>query len=134
MKSTPLHRLSACEAQAALAQRSLRAEDLVRACLDRIAEREPQVQAWQWLAADAALARARALDSGAWKCPLHGLPIGIKDVTVTAGAVSAAQSTIGASPAAITAGGAASTITVTARDAFGNVVPGLAVTLSADGT
>ncbi|MEY3474340.1 MAG: hypothetical protein RL087_798, partial [Pseudomonadota bacterium] len=47
MKSTPLHRLSACEAQAALAQRSLRAEDLVRACLDRIAEREPQVQAWQ---------------------------------------------------------------------------------------
>ncbi len=83
MKSTPLHRLSACEAQAALAQRSLRAEDLVRACLDRIAEREPQVQAWQWLAADAALARARALDAGAWQGPLHGLPIGVKDLIDT---------------------------------------------------
>lgn len=84
MSQPPLHRMSACDAQAALAQRSLRAEDLVRACLERIAEREPQVQAWQCLAADAALARARALDAGAWQGPLHGLPIGVKDLIDTA--------------------------------------------------
>ena len=74
MSQIPLHRMSASEAQAALSQRTLRAEDLVRACLERIAEREAQVQAWQSLAADAALARARALDAGAWQGPLHGLP------------------------------------------------------------
>jgi Asp-tRNA(Asn)/Glu-tRNA(Gln) amidotransferase A subunit family amidase len=38
------HRLSACEAARQLAQRSLRAEDLVRDCLERIDAREPQVQ------------------------------------------------------------------------------------------
>ena len=83
MSQIPLHRMSASEAQAALSQRTLRAEDLVRACLERIAEREPQVQAWQSLAADAALARARALDAGAWQGPLHGLPIGVKDLIDT---------------------------------------------------
>jgi len=83
MSGTPLHLLGACAAQAALAQRSLRAEDLVRACLEHIAAREPQVQAWQTLAADAAIARARALDAAAWQGALHGLPIGVKDLIDT---------------------------------------------------
>jgi adhesin/invasin len=66
---------------------------------------------------------------------VNGAAVAMTDtLTVTPAAVSAAQSTIGAAPSTITAGGAASTITVTARDAFGNVVPGLAVTLSADGS
>ncbi len=49
------HRLSACEAARQLAQRSLRAEDLVRDCLERIDAREPQVQAWSHVAAKAGL-------------------------------------------------------------------------------
>lgn len=43
---TALHQLSACEAAAQLAQRTLRAEDLVRACIEHIDARKPEEQAW----------------------------------------------------------------------------------------
>ena len=78
------HLLSACEAAQQLAQRTLRAEDLVRDCLARIDAREAEVQAWNHVARDAALARARALDQGAHQGLLHGLPIGVKDLIATA--------------------------------------------------
>ena len=78
------HLLSACEAAEQLAQRGLRAEDLVRDCLARIDAREAEVQAWSHVARDAALARARALDQGAHQGLLHGLPIGVKDLIATA--------------------------------------------------
>ena len=78
------HWLSACEAALQLAQRQLRAQDLLRDCLERISEREPQVQAWSHVASQAALARARALDQGAHQGLLHGLPIGVKDLIATA--------------------------------------------------
>src|SRR5205823_4356587 len=54
-------------------------------------------------------------------------------VTVTAGAVSATTSTVEAAPASIPAGSGTSTITVTARDAGGNVVGGASVVLTAGG-
>ena len=63
-----------------LQRRELRAEDLVRACLDRIAEREPELQAFVAVDADAALAQARTLDAGPVRGPLHGLPLGVKDL------------------------------------------------------
>ena len=53
---------------------------------------------------------------------------------VTAGTVSAAQSAVAAAPLSIAAGGAGSTITVTARDANGNPVGGATVVLAATGT
>ena len=55
-------------------------------------------------------------------------------VTVTAGPVSAAQSTVTAAPATIAAGSGTSTITVTAKDDFGNPVSGATVVLAATGT
>jgi Asp-tRNA(Asn)/Glu-tRNA(Gln) amidotransferase A subunit family amidase len=76
--------LSAREAAEQLAQRSLRAEDLVRDCLERIDARESEVKAWTHVARDAALTRARALDQGAHQGLLHGLPIGVKDLIATA--------------------------------------------------
>lgn len=76
--------LSACEAAHQLAQRTLRAEELVRDCLERIDARESEVQAWTHVARDAALARAKALDQGAHQGLLHGLPIGVKDLIATA--------------------------------------------------
>ena len=76
--------LSACEAAYQLAQRSLRAEDLVRDCLERIDARDPQIQAWTYVAREDALARAKALDQGAHQGLLHGLPIGVKDLIATA--------------------------------------------------
>jgi hypothetical protein len=57
-----------------------------------------------------------------------------RTVTVTAGPVSASQSTVNASPASIVAGSGTSTITVTAKDAFGNAVSGATVVLFATGS
>ncbi len=78
-----LHQLSAWQAAALLARRELKAVDLVRACMDRIDEREPQVHAFVQLAADAALATARELDAGSVRGVLHGLPFGVKDLLDT---------------------------------------------------
>lgn len=78
--TAPLHQLEAWQAAALLARRELKAVDLVRACLERIAEREPQVQAFVHLDADAALKRAAELDAGPVRGILHGLPFGVKDL------------------------------------------------------
>jgi Asp-tRNA(Asn)/Glu-tRNA(Gln) amidotransferase A subunit family amidase len=61
----------------------LRAEDLVRACIEHIDAREPEVQAWAYLQRDVALAHAKQLDAGAHRGLLHGLPIGVKDLLAT---------------------------------------------------
>ena len=56
-------------------------------------------------------------------------------VTFNPGAVSASKSSIVASPTAVLGNGSATTtLTVTLEDALGNVIPGVAVTLSASGT
>ncbi len=56
----------------------------MEACLERIAERDGELKAWVHVAGDAALAAARALDKESLRSPLHGMPIGIKDVFDTA--------------------------------------------------
>ena len=60
------------------------AEELTRACLSRIAARENEVRAWAFLDPDHALAQARAADearqNGQALGPLHGVPIGVKDI------------------------------------------------------
>ena len=76
--------LPAWQAARLLARRELSAVSLMRACLDRISERDAEVQAFVHLDADAALAQARALDAGPWRGPLHGLPLGVKDLFDTA--------------------------------------------------
>jgi len=55
-------------------------------------------------------------------------------VTVAAGSVSGSQTTLTANPASIEAGSGASTIIVTARDAFANPVSGASVTLAVSGS
>ncbi|MFN4170634.1 MAG: amidase [Pseudorhodobacter sp.] len=81
--------LGAVELRDRLAKGALSAVELVEACLARIADHEPQVQAWEWLDGDHALAQARALDarrqSGRPIGPLHGLPVGVKDIIDTRG-------------------------------------------------
>ncbi len=75
-----LTRLSATELARSLNDRSLKAETLTRACLEQIDAHEDQLHAWTHVARDAALARARALDSGPVQGLLHGLPMGVKDI------------------------------------------------------
>ncbi|HEY7685185.1 MAG TPA: invasin domain 3-containing protein, partial [Gemmatimonadales bacterium] len=55
-------------------------------------------------------------------------------VTVMAGPLSASQSTVMASPTSIIAGSGSSTITVTAKDGFGNPISGATVILAATGS
>ncbi len=81
---TDLFRLSARDAAQRIAAGSLTAEALIRACLDRIAGREPEVGAWAYVDPDQALAEARARDQATTRGPLHGIPIGVKDIMDTA--------------------------------------------------
>jgi Asp-tRNA(Asn)/Glu-tRNA(Gln) amidotransferase A subunit family amidase len=82
--SQPLWSMTATEASAALASGETRAESLARACLARIAEREPGLKAWAYVDADAAIRAARELDKQPRRGPLHGVPIAIKDMIDTA--------------------------------------------------
>ena len=79
-----LNELTAREAARRLAARDITAEQMARACLARIEARESAVGAWIHLDPDAVLAQARQLDAGPVRGPLHGLPIGIKDLIDTA--------------------------------------------------
>ena len=79
-----LNQLSASEAARRLARREITAEQMARACLARIEEREATVRAWIHLDPDAVLAQARELDAGPLRGPLHGLPLGVKDLIDTA--------------------------------------------------
>ena len=79
-----LNELGAREAARRLASREITAEQLARACLARIEERESTVGAWIHLDPDAAIAQAKQLDAGPVRGPLHGLPIGVKDIIDTA--------------------------------------------------
>jgi Asp-tRNA(Asn)/Glu-tRNA(Gln) amidotransferase A subunit family amidase len=83
-----LHSLSASEAARLIREGVITSEQLVEACLARVREVDEQVQAWTFLDPDYALAQARAAD--AWRSegratgPLHGVPVGIKDIFDTA--------------------------------------------------
>ena len=78
-----LTRLTAVDAAKRLESGGLTAEALVRAYLDRIAEREPTVGAWQHLDPQRAIAAAQALDRGPRRGSLQGIPIGVKDIMDT---------------------------------------------------
>jgi Asp-tRNA(Asn)/Glu-tRNA(Gln) amidotransferase A subunit family amidase len=77
--------LSASAAARAIREKTLTAHALVTSCLERIAAREPQLRAWAVVDGEAALAAARQLDREPVRSPLHGVPIGVKDVMDAAG-------------------------------------------------
>ncbi len=84
MTAKPLNQLTASEIVAAIAAKKTTAEAVARACLDHIAAREPQVEAWQFLDPDFVIKQARALDASGKVGPLQGVPVGIKDIIDTA--------------------------------------------------
>lgn len=71
-----------------IASGALSAVELVEICIARIEAREETVGAWAWIDFDFARAQARQLDahraSGRAIGPLHGLPVGVKDIIDTA--------------------------------------------------
>jgi Asp-tRNA(Asn)/Glu-tRNA(Gln) amidotransferase A subunit family amidase len=85
--ASQLNWLSASDAARAIRDGAVTAEQLMQACLARVHEVEPQVQAWTFLDEQHALAQARARDQdraeGRPVGPLHGVPVGIKDIIDT---------------------------------------------------
>src|ERR671923_1249915 len=88
MDLTNLNLLSASEAARLIRDGVISSEQLVEACLARVREVDGDVQAWAFLDPEHALSQARAADR--WKRdgnplgPLHGVPVGIKDIIDTA--------------------------------------------------
>ena len=79
--------ISATEAVGKIRGGVITSEELVRACLERIDQIDGEIGAWVHLDPDYALEQARARDterqSGAPQGPLHGIPVGIKDIVDT---------------------------------------------------
>ncbi|RZL88796.1 MAG: amidase [Variovorax sp.] len=76
--------MSAVALRQAMHTGELTAEAAARAALERIAEREPIVHAWQLVDAEGAIAAARALDKRGIPGPLGGVSLGVKDIIATA--------------------------------------------------
>jgi Asp-tRNA(Asn)/Glu-tRNA(Gln) amidotransferase A subunit family amidase len=88
MAAEDLPLLGAAEAARRIRDGVLSSQELVQACLERIRVVEPQVEAWAFLDEDHALTQARAADErkalGEPIGPLHGVPLGVKDIFDTA--------------------------------------------------
>jgi aspartyl-tRNA(Asn)/glutamyl-tRNA(Gln) amidotransferase subunit A len=70
-----------------LAAGALKAADLAEATIARIEATDPEIRAWAWFDAESVRAQAKALDAhrgtGRPIGPLHGLPVGLKDIIDT---------------------------------------------------
>ncbi len=80
--------LSVCETAAAVRDGRLTSQALVESYLERIEAREADVRAWAFLDPEHTLRQAKAADE--WRKrgrplgPLHGMPVGVKDIVDTA--------------------------------------------------
>jgi Asp-tRNA(Asn)/Glu-tRNA(Gln) amidotransferase A subunit family amidase len=76
--------LSLTEAAASIREGRITSVELVTDCLARIGEVEPRIEAWAFLDRDHAMRQAEAADAdhkqGKAPGPLHGVPIGVKDI------------------------------------------------------
>src|SRR6185436_8361307 len=70
--------------------------ELTKACLNRIEQLNPTLNAFITIMSDSALATAREAEAeiqhGRWRGPLHGIPIALKDLVDTAGVRTTAAS------------------------------------------
>jgi aspartyl-tRNA(Asn)/glutamyl-tRNA(Gln) amidotransferase subunit A len=90
--------LSLTEAARLVQQRKLSPVELTQACLDRIDKLDPGLNAFTAVSAEAALSSARdaegEISRGAWRGPLHGMPVALKDLIDTAGVRTTAASAV----------------------------------------
>ena len=89
---------SIAELGRALQAREISAESVTSGCLDRIAERNPSINAYIAVLAEQALAQARQADAeiarGGYRGPLHGIPISLKDLIDLRGVPTTAASKV----------------------------------------
>lgn len=86
--------LSLAVAAFALARKELSATELLDACLKRVEQLEPAIRAFVSLDLEGARARAQELRSHDLQGPLHGMPVGIKDLIDVAGLPTTASSRV----------------------------------------
>src|SRR5437868_14453433 len=86
------------EAARQIAAKQLSPVELTRACLDRVKSLDDRLHAFVHLTGERAFAEARAAETaimaGGSKGPLHGIPIGLKDIVDTKGIPTTCQSKI----------------------------------------
>jgi aspartyl-tRNA(Asn)/glutamyl-tRNA(Gln) amidotransferase subunit A len=96
--SSELTRLSIREAAELVRRKRVSPVELTQACLARIERLSPVLNAFITVTADSALAEARQAEAdiqrGRWRGPLHGIPIGLKDLFDTAGVRTTAASAL----------------------------------------
>jgi aspartyl-tRNA(Asn)/glutamyl-tRNA(Gln) amidotransferase subunit A len=84
-----MHELSIAEVSGLLRRKEISPVDLTNACLARIEQLNPSLNAFITVMHDDALAQAREAEveirAGNWRGLLHGVPIGLKDLIDTAG-------------------------------------------------
>ena len=79
-----LNKISLTEVAKIISKGECSVEEVLTACLSRIEERDETVKAWAHIDRELILTHARTLDNGPVVGPLHGVPIGVKDVLNTA--------------------------------------------------
>jgi aspartyl-tRNA(Asn)/glutamyl-tRNA(Gln) amidotransferase subunit A len=93
-----LHFLTAADAGRRIRNGSLSPTTYVEALIERVRRLDPMLRTTITLASESALAAAQVAESelerGAWRGPLHGIPIGIKDCISTAGLRTTANSQV----------------------------------------
>ena len=81
--------MNIAEASDLLRRKRISPVELTNACLTRIEQLNPTINAFITVLHDSALAEARVaeaeISAGDWRGPLHGIPIGLKDLIDTAG-------------------------------------------------
>ena len=84
-----LHWMTAAEAGRAIAAKEVSPVELMTALLERIGRLDPKLHVFIRLDEEAAMDAARAAEaeiaSGRWRGPLHGVPVGVKDIIDVAG-------------------------------------------------
>src|SRR5258706_10751238 len=86
--SSTLTALTLAEASQLVRTKKVSPVELTEACLRRIEQRNPELNAFITVTSDLAMDEARAAEAhiqqGLWLGPLHGIPIALKDLVDTA--------------------------------------------------
>jgi amidase len=98
MSADPIHYKSIIELSGLFQRGELRPSDVTEAMLSRIAKLDGQFHGYALVLADRAMEQAKRCDAeiakGIWRGPLHGVPIGLKDLCYTKFAPTAGGTTI----------------------------------------